>query len=162
MRLGARLLGQPVENQRHDRLAFAGFNGSRDFTGLTRLTGFGVSGRWHGLRHRREQPEASQLMIFCGAVLEDLKVLGGEAAQGARRARTDGTTALAGSSTETLRAAVVGLSGWPPRHGGWRHERDDNDSNDRAFQHIGFHSTTVSAARRTWASTPEPTVTCSS
>src|SRR5437588_2029338 len=32
-------------------------------------------------------------------------------------ARTNGDVALAASGVETLRTAVVGLSGWPPRHG---------------------------------------------
>jgi len=36
---------------------------------------------------------------------------------------TSGGRAIKGSSTATLGAAVVGLSGWPPRHGGWRQMR---------------------------------------
>ena len=36
---------------------------------------------------------------------------------------TSGGVAIHGSSTETLGAAVVGLSGWPPRHGGWKQMR---------------------------------------
>jgi fructose-1,6-bisphosphatase/inositol monophosphatase family enzyme len=38
-------------------------------------------------------------------------------------ARTNGDVPLTGSGTETLGAAVVALSGWPPRHGGWRQMR---------------------------------------
>jgi len=38
-------------------------------------------------------------------------------------ARTNGDVVLAASGVETLRAAVVGLSGWPPRHGGWKQMR---------------------------------------
>ena len=45
-----------------------------------------------------------------------------EAVRGAG-ARTNGTVAIHGSATETLSAAVVGLSGWPPRHGGWKQMR---------------------------------------
>ena len=45
-----------------------------------------------------------------------------EAVRG-RGARTTGGSRLASSSIETLRTAVVGLSGWPPRHGGWKQMR---------------------------------------
>jgi len=45
-----------------------------------------------------------------------------EAVRG-RGARTNGDVVIATSSTETLGAAVVGLSGWPPRHGGWKQMR---------------------------------------
>ena len=38
-------------------------------------------------------------------------------------ARTNATAPIRGSDTETLRTAVVGLSGWPPRHGGWKQMR---------------------------------------
>jgi fructose-1,6-bisphosphatase/inositol monophosphatase family enzyme len=38
-------------------------------------------------------------------------------------ARTNGETAIRASTTDTLGAAVVGLSGWPPRHGGWKQMR---------------------------------------
>lgn len=38
-------------------------------------------------------------------------------------ARTSGDKQLASSSIETLRTAVVGLSGWPPHHGGWKQMR---------------------------------------
>lgn len=38
-------------------------------------------------------------------------------------ARTNGDVPMAASTTETLRTAVVGLSGWPPRHGGWKQMR---------------------------------------
>jgi len=36
---------------------------------------------------------------------------------------TDGDVALRGSTVTTLGSAVVGLSGWPPRHGGWKQMR---------------------------------------
>ena len=45
-----------------------------------------------------------------------------EAVRG-RGARTNGNVAIAASATETLSRAVVGLSGWPPRHGGWKQMR---------------------------------------
>jgi fructose-1,6-bisphosphatase/inositol monophosphatase family enzyme len=38
-------------------------------------------------------------------------------------ARTNGDVPLAGSTTTTLATAVVGLSGWPSRHGGWKQMR---------------------------------------
>jgi len=38
-------------------------------------------------------------------------------------ARTDGDVPLRGSAVTTLGSAVVGLSGWPPRHGGWKQMR---------------------------------------
>jgi fructose-1,6-bisphosphatase/inositol monophosphatase family enzyme len=34
-----------------------------------------------------------------------------------------GTRTLSGSACRSLGAAVVGLSGWPPRHGGWKQMR---------------------------------------
>jgi len=36
---------------------------------------------------------------------------------------TSGGGVVRASSTDALRAAVVGLSGWPPRHGGWKQMR---------------------------------------
>src|SRR5438270_3473277 len=38
-------------------------------------------------------------------------------------ARTDGAVALHASATTNLGSAVVRLSGWPPRHGGWKQVR---------------------------------------
>jgi len=38
-------------------------------------------------------------------------------------ARTDGDVSLRASATTTLGSAIVGLSGWPPRHGGWKQMR---------------------------------------
>jgi len=38
-------------------------------------------------------------------------------------ARTTGNAQVLSSATEALNAAVVGLSGWPPRHGGWKQMR---------------------------------------
>ncbi len=38
-------------------------------------------------------------------------------------ARTNGTVPIAASAVETVSSAVVGLSGWPPRHGGWKQMR---------------------------------------
>ena len=48
----------------------------------------------------------------------------GESFEGVRGggARSDGVP-LAGSTCESLGTAVVGLSGWPPRHGGWKQMR---------------------------------------
>jgi fructose-1,6-bisphosphatase/inositol monophosphatase family enzyme len=38
-------------------------------------------------------------------------------------ARTEGDVPLRGSAVTTLGSAVVALSGWPPRHGGWKQMR---------------------------------------
>jgi len=38
-------------------------------------------------------------------------------------ARTDGHGPLRASTVTTLATAVVGLAGWPPRHGGWKQMR---------------------------------------
>src|SRR3989440_8041575 len=38
-------------------------------------------------------------------------------------ARTNGSAPVVSSATDTLGNAVVGLSGWPPRHGGWKQMR---------------------------------------
>jgi myo-inositol-1(or 4)-monophosphatase len=38
-------------------------------------------------------------------------------------ARTSGDVPVVSSATHTLGSAVVGLSGWPPRHGGWKQMR---------------------------------------
>src|SRR5436309_199622 len=38
-------------------------------------------------------------------------------------ARTNGNAPVVSSATSTLDAAVVGLAGWPPRHGGWKQMR---------------------------------------
>ncbi|MBV8160278.1 MAG: inositol monophosphatase [Acidimicrobiia bacterium] len=38
-------------------------------------------------------------------------------------ARVDGSVVLRSSACSTLPTAVVGLSGWPPRHGGWKQMR---------------------------------------
>jgi len=38
-------------------------------------------------------------------------------------ARTNGDAPMVSSATDSLGNAVVGLSGWPPRHGGWKQMR---------------------------------------
>jgi fructose-1,6-bisphosphatase/inositol monophosphatase family enzyme len=38
-------------------------------------------------------------------------------------ARTNGNASVVSSAVKTVDAAVVGLAGWPPRHGGWKQMR---------------------------------------